>query len=300
MLLPAAADVYVPASLPALQAKVRAQGFSAPQTPAPLPDEYILRVGVTPSLIARYTTGQSLGAKAFYRIQIAPLWTAVSVNVAASNGGTISALDGPRNDQSQPGVRQEALGFDARVAFGFVELRGELIRLTQGAGAGDKVNGLGVQTVVSRFDVRGGYGQLGLGFDFAVRRCARRVRRRGLARERLAAGAPEADGVEGRREIGADGGGRQAAAAVPAGQVRKAAAAAAGVLRPGELDKSVRPASSRLCAARRVELAAASLIERGTWPGSVDRSRDRPELRQPPAHRQEPGARFGQYGLSGS
>lgn len=44
VLLPAAADVYVPASLPALQAKVRAQGFSAPQTPAPLPDEYILRV----------------------------------------------------------------------------------------------------------------------------------------------------------------------------------------------------------------------------------------------------------------
>ena len=175
-----------------------------------LENEANLRVGVTPSLIARYTTGQSLGAKAIYRIQIAPLWTAVSVNVAASNGGTLvetlqpqggsltgtpvfsgrlgvemnlpslevklglSALDGPRNDQSQPGVRQEALGFDARVVCGFVELRGELIRLTQGAGAGDKVNGLGVQTVVSRFDVRGGYGQLGLGFDlaFAVRRIA--------------------------------------------------------------------------------------------------------------------------------
>ena len=175
-----------------------------------LENEANLRTGVTPSLIARYTTGQSLGAKAFYRIQIAPWWTAVSLNVAASNGGTLvetlqpqnasltgtpvfsgrlgievnlpslevklgfSALAGPRNDQSQPGVLQEAVGADARVVFGVVELRGELIRLTQGAGAGDKINGLGTQTVVSRFDVRGGYGQAGLGFDFAgaVRRVA--------------------------------------------------------------------------------------------------------------------------------
>ena len=175
-----------------------------------LENEANLRTGVTPSLIARYTTGQSLGAKAFYRVQLPALWTAVSVHLAASNGGTLvdtlqpqnasltgtpvfsgrlglevnlpslevklglSALEGPRNDQSQPGVRQQALGADARVVFGVVELRGELIRLTQGEGAGDKVNGLGTQTVVSRFDVRGGYGQLGLGFDFAgaVRRFA--------------------------------------------------------------------------------------------------------------------------------
>jgi hypothetical protein len=175
-----------------------------------LENEANLRTGVTPSLIARYTTGQSLGAKAFYRIQIAPLWTAVSANLAASNGGTlvetlqpqsasqtgtpafsgrlglevnlpslevklgVSALDGPRNDQSQPGVRQKALGGDARVVFGPVELRGEWIILRQDEGAGDKVNGLGTQTVVSRFDVKGGYGQLALGFDFsgAVRRVA--------------------------------------------------------------------------------------------------------------------------------
>ena len=44
VLLPPAADVYVPASLPALQNKIRAMGFSGSQTPAPLPDEYILRV----------------------------------------------------------------------------------------------------------------------------------------------------------------------------------------------------------------------------------------------------------------
>ena len=175
-----------------------------------LENEANLRTGVTPSLVARYTTGQALGAKAFYRIQIAPLWTAVSVNVAATNGGTlvetlqpqsasltgtpvfsgrfglevnlpslevklgVSALDGPRNDQSQPGVRQKALGGDARVVFGPVELRGEWLRLTQDEGAGDKLNGLGTQTVVSKFDVRGGYAQLALGFDFSgvVRRVA--------------------------------------------------------------------------------------------------------------------------------
>jgi hypothetical protein len=167
-----------------------------------LENEANLRTGITPSLIARYTTGQSLGAKAFYRIQIPKLWSALSLNLAATNGGTLvdtlqpqsasltgtpvfsgrfgievrlpslelklglSALDGPRNDQSQAGVRQKAIGADARLAFGPLELRGEGIGLVQDAGAGDKLNGLGTQTVVSRFDVWGGYGQLALGFDF--------------------------------------------------------------------------------------------------------------------------------------
>ena len=35
-----------------------------------LENEANLRTNITPSLIARYTTGQSLGLKAFYRIQI--------------------------------------------------------------------------------------------------------------------------------------------------------------------------------------------------------------------------------------
>ena len=39
-----------------------------------------LRTGITPSLIARYTTGSSIGAKLFYRLQIAPLWSALSLN----------------------------------------------------------------------------------------------------------------------------------------------------------------------------------------------------------------------------
>ena len=40
-----------------------------------------IRTGITPSLIARYTTGHSLGVKAFYRVQLAPLWSAISLNV---------------------------------------------------------------------------------------------------------------------------------------------------------------------------------------------------------------------------
>jgi hypothetical protein len=42
--LPPAADVYVPAALPELQQKVRAMGFAAPQTAAPLAPEFTLRV----------------------------------------------------------------------------------------------------------------------------------------------------------------------------------------------------------------------------------------------------------------
>src|SRR5205085_10140999 len=54
-----------------------------------LENEANLRTNVTPSLIARYTTGQSLGVKAFYRIQIPRLWSAISLNAAATNGGTL-------------------------------------------------------------------------------------------------------------------------------------------------------------------------------------------------------------------
>ena len=54
------------------------------------------RVGVTPSLISRYTTGQSVGVKVFYRLQIIPASSAVSINVAATNSGTfVEALQGP-------------------------------------------------------------------------------------------------------------------------------------------------------------------------------------------------------------
>ena len=165
-----------------------------------LENEANLRTGITPSLIARYTTGQGLGAKAFYRRQLPALWSAVSLNVSATSGGTLvdtlspqnvsqtgtpvfsgrlgyelnlprlevklgfSAEDGPRNDQSQPGVRQKALGADVRVVFSVFELRAEGIHLKEDQGAGDKVNGLGTHTVVSGFEVWGGYAQLAVSF----------------------------------------------------------------------------------------------------------------------------------------
>lgn len=175
-----------------------------------LENEANLRTGITPSLIARYTTGQSLGAKAFYRVQIPALWTAISIHLAATNSGSmvetlsppdasltgtpvftgrlglevnlprvelklgVSAMDGPRNDQSQPGVRQKLLGADARLVFGPVELRGELVKVDQDPGAGDKVNGLGTQTEVSGFAAQGGYVQLALTKELsgALRRVA--------------------------------------------------------------------------------------------------------------------------------
>jgi hypothetical protein len=46
----------------------------------------VYRTGITPSLFARYTTGTALGLKAFYRQQIAPLWSALSLNVAVTSG----------------------------------------------------------------------------------------------------------------------------------------------------------------------------------------------------------------------
>jgi hypothetical protein len=79
-------------------------------------------------------------------------------------------MDGPRNDQTQPGVRQKALGADARVVFSVFELRAEGIHLEQDEGAGDKVNGLGTHAVVSGFEVWGGYAQLAIGFDLGASR----------------------------------------------------------------------------------------------------------------------------------
>jgi hypothetical protein len=168
-----------------------------------LENEANLRTGITPSLVARYTTGQGLGGKAFYRLQFPKAWSAVSLNVSATNGGNmvspltpqnasltgtpvlsarlgyelnlpsvevkagLSVMDGPRNDQSQAHVRQKALGGDLRIAAGPFELRAELVRLSQDEGAGDKVNDLGTETVVSGFDVFGGYAQAAVGFPIS-------------------------------------------------------------------------------------------------------------------------------------
>jgi hypothetical protein len=157
-------------------------------------NEANLRPGITPSLIARYTTGHSLGVKAFWRVQLPALWSAVSLNAAATNSGTraealvppdasltgvpvgsarlgyelnltrvqaklgVSGLYGPRNDQLSPGARQEGFGLDARVtAFG-VSVAGELLRLVDEHGPiAGKYTGQTVGELASGFQVWGGW-----------------------------------------------------------------------------------------------------------------------------------------------
>lgn len=168
-----------------------------------LENEANLRTNVTPSLIARYTTGQSLGVKAFYRVQIPALWAAVSLNAAATNGGTlvetlsppdlslsgrpigsarlgfelnlpkvelklgVSGMYGPRNDQHSVRVRQRAAGADLRLVIGGLSLSAEGVIISQDQGGADKSNGLGPETVVSAFDARGAYAQLAYGLSLS-------------------------------------------------------------------------------------------------------------------------------------
>lgn len=130
-----------------------------------LENEANLRLGITPSLTARYTTGHGLGAKALYRFHVPALWSAFSVNVAGTTNGTriealvpvsasltgavvgsarvgyelnlqkvqvkagVSGLYGPRNDVRLGSAKQLAIAGDLRVnAFGF-SLAGELTHL---------------------------------------------------------------------------------------------------------------------------------------------------------------------------
>jgi hypothetical protein len=180
-----------------------------------LENEANLRTNITPSLIARYTTGQSLGVKAFYRLQIPSLWSAVSLNAAATNGGTLveslsppdlslagrpigsarlgfelnlpafelkaglSGMYGPRNDQRGVRVHQRMVGADLRLVVAGLSLSAEAINIRQEAGAADKANGLGTQTLVSTFSARGAYGTLAYALpvsDGALRRFTPYVR----------------------------------------------------------------------------------------------------------------------------
>jgi hypothetical protein len=154
-----------------------------------------IRTGITPSLLARYTTGQSIGAKVFYRIQIAPAWSALSLNAAVTNSGNfVEALQppdasltgrpvgagrlgyelntpvvqaklggsiayGPRNDQNDPGARQKEYGADLRLAaFGFYA-SAEYVHVDEGQG-GPKTTSLAPFPLSSEFSARGGYVQL--------------------------------------------------------------------------------------------------------------------------------------------
>ncbi|MES1210314.1 MAG: hypothetical protein ABUS79_30625 [Pseudomonadota bacterium] len=162
-----------------------------------------IRTGVTPSLVARYTTGQSIGAKVFYRIQIPAIWSAVSVNAAITNSGNFvealqppdasltgapvgtgrlgyelnapavqvklgaSAMDGARNDQPEQAAHQKAFGLDARVAFRGIYASAEYVHVDEGEG-GPKTTSLGNFPLSSAFFVRGGYAQLAYGLPWSA------------------------------------------------------------------------------------------------------------------------------------
>lgn len=169
-----------------------------------LDNEANLRTGITPSLLARYTTGQSLGAKAFYRLQVPALLAALSLNLAATTSGTmieslqtpdasltgvpvgsgrlglefnLSALElklgasgmyGPRNDQHQSSVRQQAMGADFRLVLGGLSAWAEYVVVDEDEGAADKITPLGRQTFVSGFHARGGWAQLAYGLPLEI------------------------------------------------------------------------------------------------------------------------------------
>lgn len=163
-----------------------------------LENEANLRLGITPSLTARYTTGHGLGAKALYRFHVPALWSAFSLNAAATTNGTriealvpvsasltgtvvgsarlgyelnlqkvqvkagVSGLYGPRNDVRLGSAKQLALAGDLRVnAFGF-SLAAELTHLIEEPGLGAlKVTGTTTAELASGFQVTGGWVRLG-------------------------------------------------------------------------------------------------------------------------------------------
>ena len=168
-----------------------------------LDNSSVYRTGITPSLFARYTTGTALGAKAFYRQQIAPLWSALSLNVAATNGSNFvealqppdasltgvplvsarfgyelnlprvqiklgaSGLRGPRNDQFDRRALLEMFGFDARLYVAGLSLSGEYIHVDEQEGAGGKQTGVGGYLIASEFYARGFWGQAAYALSLA-------------------------------------------------------------------------------------------------------------------------------------
>jgi hypothetical protein len=153
------------------------------------------RIGITPSLMARYTTGTSVGVKVFYRTQFIPIASAVSVNASATNSGTFveslqgssrsltgvpvaaarlgyelnlprlsvklgaSIERGPRNDQNDRGTNQFLYGFDLRVFFAGLMLSGEYVKVDQEEGNPNKLTGTGTYTFTSDFYAQGFWAQ---------------------------------------------------------------------------------------------------------------------------------------------
>jgi len=159
----------------------------------------LYRTGITPSLFARYTTGTALGLKAFYRQQIARLWSAVSLNVAGTNGSNFvealqppdasltglpilsgrfgyelnlprvqvklgaSGMRGPRNDQFSREAMLTMFGFDARLYVAGVALVGEYVHVDEEEGAGGKQTGAGGYPIASAFYAKGFWAQAAYG-----------------------------------------------------------------------------------------------------------------------------------------
>ncbi|MGC4114241.1 MAG: hypothetical protein QM765_06405 [Myxococcales bacterium] len=161
-----------------------------------------LRTGITPSLMARYTTGTPLGAKLFYRYQFPSLWSAVSLNVSATNSSPfvealqppdlsfsgvpvgaarlgyeldlpkvqlkigLSGMLGPRNDQRDWQVQQRGWGADLRFLVAGLSLAGEWVYVTEDRGEEpEKLTGAGVASFASGFAARGLWAQVAYGFE---------------------------------------------------------------------------------------------------------------------------------------
>jgi hypothetical protein len=167
-----------------------------------LENSSVFRTGITPSLFARYTTGTALGVKAFYRQQIPVMWSALSLNVAATNGSNFvealqptdasltgvpvvsgrlgyelnlpsvqvklggSALKGTRNDQFSRQGLIEMFGADARITVAGLSLSGEYVYVDEEEGAGGKQTGAGGYPIASEFYAKGFWAQAAYALTF--------------------------------------------------------------------------------------------------------------------------------------
>jgi hypothetical protein len=150
------------------------------------------RVGITPSLLARYTTGQSIGVKLFYRRQLAAIGSSVTLNAAATNSPPFvealqgpdrsltgvpvgsarlgyelnlsrlsakvgaSASYGPRNDQVDREAYQRMWGVDWRLFTMGLTVSGEIVSVDQDEGSADgKLTGTGMYPFPTAFFARG-------------------------------------------------------------------------------------------------------------------------------------------------
>jgi hypothetical protein len=163
------------------------------------------RTGITPSLMARYTTGTALGAKAFYRQQLPAAWSAISVNAAVTNGSNFvealhppdasltgvpslsarlgfelnlpafqiklgaSGLRGPRNDAHDVDALLQMYVLDARLLVGGLSLSAEYVKVDEEEGQGAKQTGMGAFPEAAEFHAQGAWAQAAYSFHLDLR-----------------------------------------------------------------------------------------------------------------------------------